>query len=1128
MIFTLTYHFLLTYNGGIDESKPHRPDIGGSGRKGLQKMKDFDTLFQNPDSRFRGAPFWAWNTKLEKERLKKQIACFKEMGMGGFHMHSRTGLDTPYMEEEVLSMVRFCVEQAKENGMYAYLYDEDRWPSGAAGGKVTRNEAYRSRYLVITPFPKESRQEGEKEYISSAQVKANGKGELTALYRLTWEGPYLAGYERLPLEEAACPSSKEADTELWYVYLERAQESPWYNNQTYVDTLNPQAIREFIRQTHEKYYEALKDEVGGCVPSIFTDEPQFAHKTLPGAARERADIVLPYTESFEERYQREYGESFFDRLPEVVWELAGGAGHGVRYRYHELLAEQFAQAFADTLGKWCEEHGLALTGHMMEEPTLQSQTAALGEAMRSYRSFQLPGIDMLCDRREYTTARQAQSAARQYGRKGVLSELYGVTGWDYDFRRHKLQGDWQAALGVTLRVHHLSWMSMAGEAKRDYPASIFYQSPWYKEYRLLEDHFARVNMALMSGKPVVKIGVIHPVESYWLKFGPQELNGRICQEMEERFEGITRWLLFEHLDFDFIAESLLPELCGEAFGTASGEEKTGAAKAGERPSLRVGEMRYEAVIVPACESLRRTTLSALRDFAREGGTVILMGNPPSCLDGEPDEGAAEIARWSRCIAFERSSLCDALEPFRTVRIRGEKGEEAPEWICQQRRTGEDTWVFVARGIEQGNPDVERAQELSVSIPGEYEAFLYDTLTGEIRRSGAVVREGTTSVRLRAFEHDSFLLRFRPVKDVKGQNRKEPERAGESAPESAPAWDFGAPEGLPLWERNLGQPRGYVLSEPNVMLLDMAGYRLDEGEWQQREEILRIDDAIRERLGYPGRMEAVAQPWTIRREKPSHTVELLFHIKTRQALAGAQLALELEEGWEIFLNGAPVPIRDRGYFVDECIRKVELPALAEGDNELLVRIPFGEKTNLEWCYLLGDFGVELRGDESIVIPMPERVCFGDYTVQGFPFYAGNMEYVCRVSTQKGRYGLKATRFRSPLLRVWVDGRDCGPVMIAPYEAQLGELEAGEHEIRILSYGNRANAFGAVHNCDETLSWGGPNAWRSRGDAYSYEYQLRRMGILKAPVLVCYGSESGPQDFSRCDHISSGFERSNAEI
>lgn len=51
-----------------------------------------------------------------------------------------------------------------------------------------------------------------------------------------------------------------------------------------------------------------------------------------------------------------------------------------------------------------------LTGHMLAEATLSSQTRALGEAMRSYRSFLQPGIDMLCDKREYSTAKQAQSA----------------------------------------------------------------------------------------------------------------------------------------------------------------------------------------------------------------------------------------------------------------------------------------------------------------------------------------------------------------------------------------------------------------------------------------------------------------------------------------------------------------------------------------------------------------------------------------------------------------------------------------------------------------------------------------------------------------------------------------------
>ena len=137
-----------------------------------------------------------------------------------------------------------------------------------------------------------------------------------------------------------------------------------------------------------------------------------------------------------------------------------------------------------------------LTGHMMAEATLESQTRALGEAMRAYRSFDIPGIDILANRYEYSTAKQAQSAARQYGRPGVLSELYGVTNWDFDFRGHKLQGDWQAAMGVSVRVPHLSWMGMGGESKRDYPAPIDFHSPWYKKYHLIEDHFSRVNVCM--------------------------------------------------------------------------------------------------------------------------------------------------------------------------------------------------------------------------------------------------------------------------------------------------------------------------------------------------------------------------------------------------------------------------------------------------------------------------------------------------------------------------------------------------------------------------------------------------------------------------------------------------------
>ena len=250
-----------------------------------------------------------------------------------------------------------------------------------------------------------------------------------------------------------------------------------------------------------------------------------------------------------------------DVVPELFWDLPDGQVSQARYRYHDHVTERFAAAFSDTIGEWCASHGIALTGHLMSEATLYSQSLALGEAMRILRGFQLPGIDILCDAKEFSTAKQAASVAHQFGREGVLSELYGVTHWYQDFKGHKLQGDWQAALGVTVRVPHLAWLSMAGEGKRDWPASIHYQSPWYREYPYVEDHFARLNTALTRGKVDIKIGVIHPVESLWLAWGPNDQTGELREQYDENFRDLIAWLLYGLLDFDFISEALLPDLC---------------------------------------------------------------------------------------------------------------------------------------------------------------------------------------------------------------------------------------------------------------------------------------------------------------------------------------------------------------------------------------------------------------------------------------------------------------------------------------------------------------------------------------------------------------------------------------
>ena len=537
-------------------------------------------LFKNPTAEFRATPFWAWNCELKPELLKKEIEYMKEMGFGGFHMHSRVGLGTPYLSDEFMGVVKDCVDKAKEEDMLAYLYDEDKWPSGFAGGYNTKDPENRLKSLTFSMIPykddslvleediaiaKEQYENAIYSLLGVFDIEINDKGDLVS-YKLI-------------------NAADKAEHKKWFAYLECKKPTSWYNGYTYCDTLSKKAIDGFVETTHERYKECFGDEFNKTIPSIFTDEPQYdKYETMADGLTSKG-CVLPYTGDFDETFKEVYGYSVFEKLPEVVWNNADGSPSLTRYHFIDHLSERFAAAFCDTLGDWCKKNDIHMTGHLMAEPDLESQTMFVGECMRAYRGFTLPGIDILINKVQFTTAKQCQSAAHQYGCEGVLSELYGVTTWNFDFKGHKLQGDWQAALGITLRVPHLYWVSMRGEAKRDYPAAIGYQSPWYKEYKYIEDHFARVNTAMTRGTPDVKIGVIHPIESFWMNYGPVKQSTLARTEYESKFHEFISWMLYGTLDFDYICESQLPT-------TFKGVEG----------GFGVGEMKYDVVVVPSHRS----------------------------------------------------------------------------------------------------------------------------------------------------------------------------------------------------------------------------------------------------------------------------------------------------------------------------------------------------------------------------------------------------------------------------------------------------------------------------------------------------------------------------------------------
>ena len=233
-------------------------------------------LFRNPSCEYRGAPFWAWNGKLSAEELLRQIGVFRRMGLGGFHMHVRTGMDTPYLGSEFMDYIRLCTREAERLGMRAWLYDEDRWPSGTAGGRVTAGKPENARktlLMTVQPYtPDRPHRSLRPEPGRGQESVRQDNGELLAVYDILLDGDGCLRSARRIGEDDPAEGTK------WYAYMEHATADPWFNNQAYVDTLCPEAIREFIRQTHEHYREGVGTYFGGTIPAIFTDEPQFAPK----------------------------------------------------------------------------------------------------------------------------------------------------------------------------------------------------------------------------------------------------------------------------------------------------------------------------------------------------------------------------------------------------------------------------------------------------------------------------------------------------------------------------------------------------------------------------------------------------------------------------------------------------------------------------------------------------------------------------------------------------------------------------------------------------------------------------------------------------------------------------------
>lgn len=625
-------------------------------------------VFANPPAAYRQAPFWFWNERLDKDLLSWQIRQMQDKGLGGFVMHARHGLITPYLSAEWMDCIRHCCEEAKQRGMLAWAYDERDWPSGPAGGAVIARPENRMRYLRLDQ--------------ASAPL---ADGETCVARYAQQRGKMLR-------------TANSGDAAAWQAVCFECPAILWF--ESYLDTLSEEACQAFIQSTYDRYEQALGDLRALGLAGFFTDEPALS--TYPDDLRR-----IPWTPKLPDAFLAAKGYDLLEQLPALF--APGEAGAQVRYDYWDVATSLFSKSFVQAIAAWCDTRGLQLIGHPLGEEPLFFQFRCLGDIFKYLKHQHMPGMDHLGitvgkGHPLAMTPKLVASAALLAGRERTMTETFGESGWGLSLREMKWMADWQLANGINYFIPHAFFYSVSGRRKRDSPPSEFYQAPFWPYYRFFADYTARVSAVMTGGEHTAKIAVLYPMGSVWADFVPGEAIPPAVQAMETAFAPLGETLLAMHRDFVIVDEESLAGAQIDANG------------------FTVNGVHFEALILPQMTSIHYDTYGMLRQLAASGRVVAAGANTLRLLTSTVSATVqlADLQGIRMVDAANPGALADALSWVTPDVII----ENAPAvQYLHRRKEGVDFFFFA------NTADTPADTTLSLESTGEAERW--DPETGNI-------------------------------------------------------------------------------------------------------------------------------------------------------------------------------------------------------------------------------------------------------------------------------------------------------------------------------------------------------------------------------------------------------------
>ncbi len=963
----------------------------------------------DPGKQYRPVPFWSWNDELDPAELRHQIREMDKAGLGGFFMHARGGLKTQYLSPEWMACVEACLDEAGKLGMNAWLYDENGWPSGFGGGLVNNlGEKYQQKYLRL----------------KVASVAEARKIKQPIGY-YTRDGATFLG-TTLP---------KKISGEVLTAYYDI--------NPYYVDNLDREVVAEFIRVTHQHYYENLPKKLLKHLRGIFTDEPQLSRNGLVWS------LVLPAA------YQAKYGVDLLPQLPALEFDLPWSGE--VRIRFWSLVAEMFNENFMKQIRQWCDKHKWMITGHHVLEEWLNEQIPANGTVMSQYQYYNIPGIDHLCRTLPSTLAQiQLVSAAAQFGQKQILTESFALTGWNMNFSGMKWMFQQQLAHGVNFLCQHLQSYTLRGLRKRDYPPSLFIHQPWWEDYKKLNDYFSRAGMVLAEGRANVRVLVVHPISSAW-----KHLNGQRNNKKVEFYTDALR-NLSEALKGYQVEHHYLDPVIFEKYGSLQ--------KNGE---IKVNLKTYDVVILPQISDFTRKMADVLTKFS-QNNLVIRVRNTFEPELTTVDGKLATLPFLDNACSFDSE---DAAARFAALVLKNEIVSVCENGVATQKIYTTDRYFADFNGREAmvyffANTAMNSACYAEISIPcGEFNKIeALNLFTGQLMQlDHVIVKNGWAFFRY-PFAEGGGLMIVCSAKRSRNLPLFRPENVWELPAVKKLADEFAL--------------AGYT---GNLFTIDRCRYRVDGGEW--------VSDDI----------SVIQEQLLALRKNCKLEMELEFFcdddFNFEQDL---ELGVENPERFDFALNGVAFGEVDNGMLFDQAFRRLALPkSVKKGRNVIAVNTVFRQnkevyqalkraekfeternKLTFDWeiesMYLVGDFSVRHHGpvvelDRKAVRyqgaftlggNFAGKTLSGNLLFDGMPFFAGKCLLTTKVNLTKNEVkNIRFLRFAQDganSYQIRINGKNCGTVYWAPYAVDVGDLLAeGENLIEVEVTTSLRNLLGPFH-------------------------------------------------------------------